>query len=356
MARPALRFRHEVIDPDPPGSLHDIVLLADINGDGRREVVIGGKKGPPNLFWYENPSWRRHDMAEAHDLEAGGAVMDINRDGRPDIIVGQQWGGPELYWFENPPDPRQPWPRHLIENRFNKYHDQAVGDVDNDGEDELLVISQKAGVLVYYDIPDDPYQEPWPRVCCHLIAQLPDDRIEGLCIVDIDGDGRNEVLAGPNIYCQAGRSRWEVRPFAPGYILTRTAVADLSGSGQLDVVLCEGESHPGRLAICSPPQREPRLLRDDLFHPHSLEIADFDGDGLPDIFVAEMGLGLNPDPRMFVYRNCGDGRFEEVLIGQGIPTHEAKVADMDGDGLPDIVGKPYNPQTHVDAWFNITGR
>ena len=46
------------------------------------------------------------------------------------------------------------------------------------------------------------------------------------------------------------------------------------------------------------------------------------------------------------------GRFEEACIQRGIPTREAKVADLDGDGWPHIVGKPYNPQRHIDVRFN----
>ena len=122
----------------------------------------------------------------------------------------------------------------------------------------------------------------------------------------------------------------------------------------MDIVLCEGESHPGRLAIWSPPDRKPRILLQDLFHPHSLEVADFDGDGRLDIFVAEMGLGKNPDPKMYILLNRGGGEFEPVIIQRGIPTHEAKVADMNGDGRPDIVGKPYMPERHIDVWFNET--
>jgi len=34
-----LRSRHEVIDTDPPGADHDITLIADINGDGRPDIV-----------------------------------------------------------------------------------------------------------------------------------------------------------------------------------------------------------------------------------------------------------------------------------------------------------------------------
>ncbi|MGI5818951.1 MAG: FG-GAP repeat domain-containing protein [Armatimonadota bacterium] len=353
------RFRHVVIDDDPPGAHHDITLLHDLTGSGLPDVIIGGKEGPPNLFWYENPGgrgpWRCHEMAEAPDLEAGGVLLDVNGDERPDIVAGQQWrDGKLLWWFECPEDPREPWAVRVITDRFAKYHDQAVGDVDGDGEPELVFLSQFAGVLGYYDIPDDPTVEPWPEECLHLIDEEIGDA-EGLAIVDLDGDGVTEIVAGTSIFTPEGRGagRWSRVDFAGGYTQTRVAVADLRGLGAPDIVLVEGESDEGRMAVCAPPEWEPRLLRAGLFHPHSLEIADFDGDGLPDIFVAEMGLGRNPhDPLMMIFRNRGGGEFEEHVICEGIPTHEAKVADMTGDGRPDIVGKPYDPERQIDLWVN----
>lgn len=355
MGNPTVKFRHEVIDPDPPGSHHDITLIADVDGDGRNDVIIGGKKGDVNLFWYENPSWTRHDMASAPNLEAGGVVLDIAGNGRLDVVAGQQIGGHELYWFECPPDSRDPWTKHVIEDRFEKYHDQAIGDVDGDGEPEILIASQRSGLLAYYDIPADPRVSPWPRACCHVIAEGIGD-LEGLVVVDLDGDGHAEIIAGPNIFRPGDdpRTPWRKASFASDFVKTRVAVADLDGDGELEIVLCEGESHPGRLAWCAAPDWTPHVLRDDLFHPHSLEIADFNRDGLPDIFVGEMGLGRNPDPKMIIYLSRGDGRFEEIVFERGIPTHEAKVGDLTGDGRPDIVGKPYEPERHIDVWFNET--
>ena len=350
-----VRFRHEVIDDDPPGAHIDITLIADVDGDGRQDIIIGSKQGETNLWWYRNPGWDRHAMAHCPDLEAGGIVLDLNGNGRPDIVAGQQGNGNELYWFENPPDPTGPWTVRLIEDRFRKYHDQVVGDIDGDGEPEILIASQRAGVIAYYDIPDDPTETPWPRSCCHIVAEdMPD--VEGLAVVDVDGDGQTEILAGPMILRPPGGSGglWKKEPFAPGYVMTRVGVADLDGDGKLEIVLSEGESHPGRLSVCRLPDWEPEVLLDDLFHPHSLEIADFNGDGRPDIFVAEMGLGKNPDPRMIILANQGDGRFEPVVFQRGIPTHEAKVGDLTGDGRPDIVGKPYHPDRHIDVWYNET--
>jgi hypothetical protein len=291
-------------------------------------------------------------MASAPNLEAGGLVLDVNGDGRPDVVAGQQLSGRELYWFECPADPTGPWTKHLIENRFEQYHDQAAGDLDGDGKIEIVALSQRSGVLVYYDIPPDPTVSPWPKESCHEMGTGLQD-VEGLLVVDLDGDKRPEIVAGTTIFRRSAKDgTWKGEPFAPGFTRTRVAAADLDGDGRLEIVLSEGESAKGRLVWCKPPSWTPHPLREDLFHPHSLAIADFDGDGLPDIFAAEMGLGQNKNPRMFIYRNGGRGRFEEVPISQGVPTHEAKVGDMNGDGRPDIVGKPYEPERHVDVWFN----
>lgn len=350
-----LEFRHELIDAEPPGCLHDVTLIADVNGDGRNDVVIGCRNGDANLFWYENPSWERHDMAAAPLLEAGGAVADITGNDRLDLVAGQQQPETELWWFECPEDPAGPWTRRVIENRFLNYHDQTFGDVDGDGESELVFPVRASGIVAYYDIPPDPTVSPWPPDYCHLIAEGYEN-IEGIAVADVDGDGRNEVLAGPYIFHPAsGGGTWREEPVAPDFVMTRVIPFDLDGDGQLEIVLCEGESDPGRLAWFAPPDWRMTVLRDDLFHPHSLAVADFNGNGLPDIFVAEMGLGKNPDPRMFVYLNEGEGSFREVLIQEGIATHEAKVGDLTGNGLPDIVGKPYSRTDYqIDVWYNDT--
>jgi enediyne biosynthesis protein E4 len=72
----------------------------------------------------------------------------------------------------------------------------------------------------------------------------------------------------------------------------------------------------------------------------SVAIADYDGDGFPDVFVT------NDKIPNFLFHNLGNGKFEEVALeagvaltadGKDISAMGADFRDYDNDGLPDIV-------------------
>lgn len=374
-----MEFRHERIDSNPPCGRLGFCETTDLTGNGRPDVVVGGmgaeypvdlfgkelklrylpvigdvvKRLEWNVFWYENPGWERHEVAVAPGLSVGATIADVSGNGRSDLVVGQNLD-PELYWFEQPADPREPWTRHLITDDYVKYHDTAVADVDDDGEPELVVLSQRSEVVFYYDIPEDPWSSPWPRSHRHVVAE--NCNVEGVVIADVDGDGRTELVAGPNVFHRRSDDTWERERLGEDWKWTRIAAADLTGDGSTDLVMTEGDlpyhaDRPGRLGYFSGPDWTPTVLADDLSNPHSLQVADFDGTGDPDIYVAEMGLGSTESPRHFLFRNDGAGNFDRTLVSSGIPTHEAKVVDLDGDDRLDIVGKSYTPTHHVDAWY-----
>ena len=51
----------------------------------------------------------------------------------------------------------------------------------------------------------------------------------------------------------------------------------------------------------------------------------------------------------------GHGCFGKTL-SRGIGFHEAQVTDLNGDGLPNVLEKPYNWQTpRVDVWLQMRG-
>lgn len=378
-----MQFRHERIDSNPPSGRLSFCLTEDLTGNGRDDVVVGAMGDPKNvsflgrsvplraqkgigdvikrlecnLFWYENPGWKRHEMADVTNLDVGAAFGDVTGDGRNDLVAGQGIGHTDLYWFERPSDPREKWEKRLITDGFEKYHDVAVADVDGDGENEVVGLSQESETVFYYDIPDRPRRTPWPDTHRHVVAE--GIEVEGIQVADVDGDGRDELLAGPNVFrpTDGPDERWRREQIAPDWKWTRTAVADVDGDGELEVLLAEGDrpyadGELGRVGWFDPPEWEPHVLGDEFFCPHTLQVADFTGDGLPDIYTAEMGLGENDRPVHYLFWNRGDGEFERKRLFRGIPTHEAKAVDLTGDGRTDIVGKSYTPTHHVDVWYN----
>ncbi|WP_396613391.1 FG-GAP repeat domain-containing protein (plasmid) [Haloferax sp. S1W] len=379
--RQQLNFRHERIDSTPPAGQMSFCLTTDLTGNGRPDVLIGAVGGTYpvtvpvlnkrlflrklpvvrdiieqiewNVFWYENPGWKRHDIAKSPELSVGGALGDLTGNGRVDLVAGQNLGQFDLYWFEQPADPRERWTRRIITSAFEKYHDVAIEDVDDDGELEVLALSQESEVVFYYDIPDDPRQEPWPVENRHIVAE--NLNVEGVHVGDIDGDGKTEILAGTNLFHRTDDGTWEREVLADGWPWTRVTTADIDGDGDDEIIVTEGDlpyqgTRRARLGILDPPTWDVTVIHDDLSNPHSLQVSDLDDDGRPDIFVAEMGLEAGHVPRQFVFWNNGDGTFEPEVISSGIPTHEAKLVDLDGDGRVDIVGKGYAHQ-NVDAWY-----
>lgn len=380
------RFRHGTIDSSPPTTRLGICLTSDLTGNGRPDLIVGGA-GPETklfvgggrtrlpsvaglkqtaglagatLFWYENPGWERHAIGDIPHLDVGCALGDIDGDGRVDVLVGQGIHYNGVYWFEQPEEPREPWTPHLITDRFEKYHDLAVGDVDDDGDPEVVGLSQRSGVVFYYDIPSDPTDGPWPDANCHVVDG--DSDAEGVWIGDVDDDGRTELVVGTDVYHRDEANEWRAESVATGWDDVRVAVGDVDGDGSPEIVLAEGDSptygtHPGRVAWFDKQGETwvPSVLASNLFCPHSLQLADFNGDGRLDVYAAEMSLGENANPRHYLFQNDGDGRFTQSVISEGIETHEAKAVDLTGTGLPDVVGKSYTPDHHVDVWYNEFG-
>ncbi len=130
--------------------------FSDIDGDGRLDILTASRGG---LVWLAQPAsdlepWKSNFIGTFQpDTMTGFTVADINGDGRADVIGGSYSRGPRdsdgdmdimgrlgrMGWFEQPDRPSDPWVRHDISRRLRGMYDQFVArDMDADGDVDFV--------------------------------------------------------------------------------------------------------------------------------------------------------------------------------------------------------------------------
>ena len=110
----------------------------DVNGDGRGDVMTPSG-------WYECPlhpatqEWKWHGNYHAHHTSIPFSVEDFNLDGLPDILYGNahEFG---LRWLEQTRDSagRQAWIEHVIDITYSQVHCPFLVDLDGDGTRDVV--------------------------------------------------------------------------------------------------------------------------------------------------------------------------------------------------------------------------
>jgi tetratricopeptide (TPR) repeat protein len=298
---------------------------------------------------YRYESGATPDLFIGDTMGGGVALFDFDSDGWLDIYFV---GGCALPFDRKAP----PHPNKLYRNRRDGTFEDvtehagvagsgygmgcAVGDFDNDGHDDLFVTGLDRTIL-YRNRGNGTFE---------------------------DVTTRSGVVS----------SRWS----------TAAGFADLDDDGDLDLVVVtyvaadprsamECRDNAGRLIHCQPerfPGQPDHLFRNngdgtftDVSHAAGVDladgkglglaIADLDGDGRLDLFVANDGT---PN---FLFRNLGGLRFEEVGLtagvaydGAGLPTASMGVVaeDLNGDGRLDLFHTNFVNQSSTLRW-NLGG-
>ena len=278
------------------------VAVADVNKDGKPDVLIGDS-------WYEAPTWAKHAIRNPGDygdgLRSYSECMacwadDVNGDGWPDqLVIG--FPGTAALWYENPRGKDVPWPRHEIApSACNET--PLYTDLFGDGRRVLVMGSQPQGkqdegVMAWFAPGKDPAQ-PWEMHPVSEAKGAPGTQTfaHGLGVGDLNGDGRKDVICTAGWWEQPSSGRdgsWTFHPAPLGDAAADMIAYDLNGDGKADVI--DSSAHKfGIWWYEQGPAKDgqPAFARRDLFpelvsETHALIAADIDGDGLDDLVTGK---------------------------------------------------------------------
>lgn len=343
------------------------LAFGDADGDGDRDIASGP-------YLYRNPggsmtaSWPRITAAAGRHLFL---MTDIDGDARADALALEDNPGEnriDLYWHEAQSDAATNWAQvvrigHVSRSSHEEgFQGYRLFQIEAGGRPEVAVSSSNG--LCYFVIPADPSTGTWPRV---FVAS--NDSDEGIGIEDIDGDHAPDIAftGGMTKSIQwaknpgDGTANWNlfaIGSFPEADWIDRCEVVDVNGDGRADIVATEEDSGGSPDALCywwEQPESSPtqanwaRHLVTTRYTMNSLDAADVDLDGDPDLVLAEH----RGTRRISVFANDGAGTFVEFPVGTGEENHlGARLVDLDEDGDLDLAGIAYDDFTRLHVWRN----
>jgi hypothetical protein len=353
-----------ILGVDPPAPVTNLNSLAvgDLDADGHLEIIFGGHGG---LFWYRPETFQQGIIAIG-DFSVGLAVEDIDGDGQLEVVAAEGSASTSTWWitwYKFGGDIERPWARYVIDPACaGLAHDIVFADVDGDGHRELVansVFCSLNGIFIYRPTAD--VTAPWLK---HLaVANV---HAEGLAVADITGDGRIEIVNGPDFFTQPASGPygglWHQTTYAPDFReMCRVLLYDITGNELPDIVTLESEYRDGKFAwFENRLDKDPanawveHRLEKGLVFAHSLDVWRSAGRDEKGFFLAEMAEGgwgqpYNYDARLIRYSTNNNGQsWAREELDQGSGTHQAVVVDIDGDGQPEVVGKEWkNPRLQL---------
>jgi hypothetical protein len=366
------QFRHHFVSRDLPVrdmSVGDygLTALVDVDQDGDLDFVLGGRPFKPSqLYWFEFQTpdrWVQHLIGTNYLSDVGLAPLDVDGDGWIDFVCSG-------VWYRNSRKPReQPFERIVFDENAAGAHDILIADMNRDGKPDVVMMGDertKLKALCWYSIPTD-VRQPWTR---HVIGPPVHGAITPGGVADLDGDGDLDVVRADTWFenVEGKGNRWVAHqniPMGrkgPFGVCVRSAVVDLDGDGKSEVVIADADITDSKVVVLKNAdgsggrwEKFPVPQSFTCGSLHALAVADMNGDGRPDIISNEQEELLpagRENPRWIVWENLGGLKFREhVILDTKLGGHELQVGDVDRDGDIDICSKAWGPR----AWNGSGG-
>ncbi|MFI6485775.1 hypothetical protein ACIBH1_48280 [Nonomuraea sp. NPDC050663] len=177
---------------------HNQIAVGDFNGDGRGDIAIADASEGGRIHVYDAVTHTAHPDLGVHDtrFEDNGhnqmAVGDFNNDGRDEIAIADHSEGGRIHVYDAVTHTAHP-DLGVHDTRFDDdgHNQMAVGDLNGDGRDEIAIADASEGGRVHvYDAVTHAFS---PDLGVHDTTFENDDHNQ-MAVGDLNGDDQDEIL------------------------------------------------------------------------------------------------------------------------------------------------------------------